>query len=298
MRNKRQDWGLPDTNTNTLQYIIILIAATQSIFSFAVAQSRLSNDMASRRHTNFVAASILAQLKADLGEHAQNLQYTRLHDLIIKPLDNDPAAISFKLLFGSIRDQKTGKRDNVYIHLYPATTSGDRPEIQFHSYDQIRGTKAKLYGETIGRNVSAIASAFQIGSRRWSHSKLTALARYYFLEKLAEFQDEHDDEKLKFGLLISKSFKDDLRTVCREFQEARTHSHNPVISSAARISDTSQESELSSVPEDFDRNSKHPPVTLQERTARREEDTKSVEHLTRRQEDAVGHLNPTANYSD
>ncbi|KAF2819209.1 hypothetical protein CC86DRAFT_413279 [Ophiobolus disseminans] len=64
------------------------------------------------------------------------------------------------------------------------------------------------------------ARAFGLARKsRWTKSRLVALAKYYFLAKLAETGNEADAKKLQFGIPVGKSFKDELKTVCREFKE-------------------------------------------------------------------------------
>jgi hypothetical protein len=104
--------------------------------------------------------------------------------------------------------------------LYPAAKPGERVEIQFHAYAANGAHIARHDGENIGKVVTGCTTAFALPKKcRWSRPKLVALAKYYFLRKLADTSTDDDKKKLQFGIPVTKSFKDDLKTVCREFQE-------------------------------------------------------------------------------
>ncbi|CAO2649217.1 Nn.00g066020.m01.CDS01 [Neocucurbitaria sp. VM-36] len=160
------------------------------------------------------AAAILTQLRAELGEQARLLQYAPLNKVRTKDLQ-DPDAISFAILFGYIREHSTQTKREVWVHLYPATRTGGHPEIQFHSNDGDEYC-VKHDSDGIAKSVSGCDAAFKLAGR-WSKRKLFALSKYYFLEKLVETQTDH--EKLSFGIPITETFKAELRTVCREFEE-------------------------------------------------------------------------------
>jgi hypothetical protein len=181
-------------------------------------------------------ATDLDRLKFELGEQQRLLQYVPFHELAIETLD-DPAAVSFKIQFGYIRlsatnvvgstsahspeeDMAVSNLQKIWIHFYPAVKPGKVPEIQFHAYGIDGGHIARHDGENIGRTVSGCVTAFLLPDRRtWSRAKLIALAKYYFLRKLAETSDSNDIEKLQHGVPITKSFKEDLKAVCRKFKE-------------------------------------------------------------------------------
>jgi hypothetical protein len=216
----------------------------------------------------FSATENLRLLKTALGDQAHLLQHPPLDRLITAPLGNDDQAISFKLKFGAIRAKKVGKamgsspetsdseqeftidsEQNVWIHLYPATKPGERVEIQFHAYDSKGAHVARHDGENIGKVVTGCTTAFAFPKKcRWTRPKLVALAKYYFLRKLADTGTAEDKKKLQFGIPITRSFKDDLKTVCREFQEEASR----VNTNAARVVSgeqySSQESSLSEAP--------------------------------------------------
>ncbi|KAJ4366773.1 hypothetical protein N0V83_007298 [Neocucurbitaria cava] len=160
------------------------------------------------------AAANLAQLRAKLGAQANLLQFAPLENLKIQELQ-DPDAISFALLLGYIRDKGKGGNQKVWISLYPSTRSNGPAQVMFHSHG--RDCLLKHDSDTIARTVTEFATAFEPPTGRWSKGKLTALAKYCFLEKLVERQT--DQEKMKFGIPISQTFVSDLQTVCREFEE-------------------------------------------------------------------------------
>jgi hypothetical protein len=201
-------------------------------------------------------ATDLDRLKFELGEQQRLLQYVPFHELAIETLDDDPAAVSFKIQFGYIRvsatnvvgstsshsleeDMAVGNLQKIWIHFYPAVKPGKVPEIQFHAYGIDGGHIARHDGENIGRTVSGCVTAFLLpGQRTWPRAKLIALAKYYFLRKLAETSDSKDMEKLQHGVPITKSFKEELKAVCRKFKENADKKH--VLSSCQAATHTEQ----------------------------------------------------------
>jgi hypothetical protein len=80
---------------------------------------------------------------------------------------------------------------------------------------------------------------------------LMALAKYYFLERLAALDDPSDSLKLKHGVSLSKSPKQDLKHVCREFEEEARKTSSAVAQAADAVEQVSDESELSDPPSSF-----------------------------------------------
>ncbi|KAH7359686.1 hypothetical protein BKA66DRAFT_397182, partial [Pyrenochaeta sp. MPI-SDFR-AT-0127] len=164
------------------------------------------------------AAANIAQLRADLGDQARLLQFAPLRKSVVESLA-DPDAISFRIFIGYTREKDSDKKRKIWVHLYPAVSAGRLPEIQFHSDDAEDGYYAKYDVDTLSKIISGYAAAFKLPGRS-SKSRLVALAKYYFLEKLVEIQSQEDIEKFKVvGIPVGKSFKEDLKMVCREFEE-------------------------------------------------------------------------------
>ena len=210
----------------------------------------------------FSAAATLERLKSGLGNNARLLQHAPLSKVETVPLHDD-AAVSFRILFGNIREvpfrrcgsqnmhiltakNATDKMRTVYIHLYPATTPTQHSEIQFHSYGPLGEYQGKEDGHSLSQRLSECAVAFKLSGRS-TKGKIIALARYYFLERLAALEDPADNLKLKFGISISKTFKDDLITACRELEEG-TKKTSSAVPAMPEAEESSQESQLSDAP--------------------------------------------------
>jgi hypothetical protein len=202
----------------------------------------------------FSAVDSLHLLETALGDQVHLLKYPPLHQVVTGTLNDDPEAVSFKILLGYIRNQQfnvteerlsyrfeenvaSRNKEELWIHLYHAEKPGKMPEIQFHAYEVDGDYVAKHDSETITRLVSGYAAAFTLPTgARWSRGKLMAIAKYYFLRKLAETDNETDRKKMEFGIPFTKSFKEDLKNACREFEKSK-HDKNTV---ASGVTDTKQ----------------------------------------------------------
>lgn len=194
----------------------------------------------------------LTLLKHELGDQARLLHFApanRVHTANLGA-DEDPSAVSFKILVGGMKATATHDnaspslsrstynseqrpshaearfpqpigRQKVWAHLYPALKPGQRLEIQFHAYGLDGVYTYKHDGETICKSLSGSAAAFKLPAEcRWSKTKLIALTKYYFLQKLVEVGTGADTKKMRFGMSVRKTLMEDLKTVCREFEEA------------------------------------------------------------------------------
>lgn len=188
-------------------------------------------------------AASLAQLRAALGDNADLLQYAPLDKVTVEPL-TDPDALSFAILFGYIHDQYTGARQSVWVHLYPAKCAGRHAEVQFHSHDgAVPGVK--FDSDVIGRDVAGYDTAFKM-PRRWSKTKAIALAKYYFLAKSVNRLP--DEQKMRFGIPLSQTFKLDLLAVCSDFKDIKESQR---ISPAQPTNDNTKTTTLHSLPPSF-----------------------------------------------
>jgi hypothetical protein len=221
----------------------------------------------------FSATSTLERLKSELGAQASLLEYPPFHRLFTAPLRDDPQSLSFKIKFGAIQhskpiapamgsspgppdqEPKVGTKHDIWIHMYPARRVNGPVGIQFHAYDSEDKHVGWHDENNIGKVVTGCASAFAFPAKaslgRWTKDKLVALAKWYFLRTLVEHTTESDKKKLQFGMPITPSFKDDLKAVCREFEEQATRSQTsvtPVALTVGKIgSQESDTSDLSSV---------------------------------------------------
>ncbi|USP78573.1 uncharacterized protein yc1106_05847 [Curvularia clavata] len=207
-----------------------------------------SNERGAFNVTN-VASTSLAKLREELGEPvASSLHYAPLDKLITKPQHHEPDAVSFMLLFGHVRQQWTDNMQEVWIILYPPNDEGGKAEVLFHSYDD--ATKKKEWHHS--QNISSTADcavAFKM-PKKASQSKNVALAKYYFLEKLAAEEAVNNGiSELKFPLLVNKSFLEGLKSACREFENeskstpARSN-RQPCTSLALEMSNQSSDTTL------------------------------------------------------
>jgi hypothetical protein len=199
----------------------------------------------------------MEQLKAELGDQAYLLQYAPFSTLMTVPVPDDESdSLSFALLLGYIRSKHSDTKQELYIYLYPATETGQRLQILFHAHehdDSQDGKKSRCVrydGDNITKILTGYATAFKLpGDNRMSRAKLVALAKYYFLKTLVQKKKGEDYKKMRYGLPMGKAFKDDLRAVCREFEEeAKRASAIGPVSRAAQDAYGTQDSDLSDLP--------------------------------------------------
>jgi hypothetical protein len=203
----------------------------------------------------------LERLKVALGDQVPLLSNAPYDKIVTTDLVEEPQAVSFKIFLGytrARRDSSAGNssehlepsmteidREKVWVHLYPSQSSKGQPEIQFHAYSRDGSYIAKQDSETINKIISEFAVAFTLpGRRKWSRSKLVALAKYYFLRKMAS-----TNETLQYGVVITKTFKDDLISACRNFaEEAERSNTNAEPATVLAREGESDESLLSEAP--------------------------------------------------
>ena len=161
-----------------------------------------------------IAATNLADLRSGLGESVNLLKYAPLHRVQTAAIQVEEA-IKFAIFFGSKNDRKSNKKLSLWFHMYPASRPNGYAEIHLNSYiGSDHWGKCDL--EVTCKSVVERHAAFQI-SGVWSKAKLVALAKYYFLEKLAA--SNVDDKNMQYGVPITESFKNSLRAICRVFEE-------------------------------------------------------------------------------
>jgi hypothetical protein len=167
----------------------------------------------------YVASKNLAELRRQLGEPVtSSLRYAPLDKLITKPQTHEQEAISFALVFGHVRKQWTEGQEEAWILLYPPTKEGGQARIEFVSYDEATDEFEKHDGQNIS-STAEHAAAFKM-PKKASRGKFVALARYYFLEKLAAVEAENNGLcELKFPLPVNKGLLDSLKTACCEFED-------------------------------------------------------------------------------
>ncbi|KAI8940657.1 hypothetical protein NX059_001927 [Plenodomus lindquistii] len=171
------------------------------------------------------AAENLAQLRAALGKHAAFLKHAPLKQVKTQQLD-DPDSLSFAILFGYIKDPCStgeGKSEReVWLHLYPPMSANRWGEVQFHSHAASEVDYVKYDAINIIKGVTRRAAAFVFpGTGQLSKHKVLALTRYYFLEKLVEYNNAGDAEMIaNFGVPLSDHVRGALEAVCRELEEA------------------------------------------------------------------------------
>ncbi|KAF2128685.1 hypothetical protein P153DRAFT_357993 [Dothidotthia symphoricarpi CBS 119687] len=170
-------------------------------------------------------ATDLAQLKAELGEQAHLLDYAP-RSKIKTEVSNDPDGISFKILFGYLREKATNDTRNIWVHLIPASRYRGNVAVHFKSYDAHGHHYEEYETARIGRIVSGCHSAFKV-SGRWSKPKLIALAKYYFLVKLVEIGLDEDLRKTQYGLSLSGSFCHDVIMACLDFRDEAERTNCP-----------------------------------------------------------------------
>ena len=169
--------------------------------------------------SNTPASASLENLRSQLGDAASSLQYAPIDKLISKPQHHEPYAISLMLLFGHIGEHWTGKQQEVWVLFYPPSHEEGQARIVFHSYDLVFNTRDWHDDRNISTTVTECAAAFK-PPKKGSRSKHVALAKYYFLEKLAAAEERNGGNgELKFEIPIRKDFCNGLRVGCREFED-------------------------------------------------------------------------------
>jgi hypothetical protein len=219
------------------EYLVILFFETNH------KRSPESTTLTQSRSATFETAMptptvMLNKLKNELGERWEFLQHAPYSELVTGPLEDDeePLAISFKLLFGYIcvkpgdTEERAARNSNnevaistrqeIWIHFYPPERSESPGEIMFCSYTESGRFVDREDSNNICKTTSGTAPAFAVPAGcRPSRIKISALAKYYFLRKLVEMGTKKDAELMRYGMSFSASFKDSLATACREFQE-------------------------------------------------------------------------------
>lgn len=185
-----------------------------------------------RTEAMVTAADSLAQLRAALGNNGACLEHARLQQVETQPLD-DPDGLSFAILLGYTEEGCDGSQRKVLIHLYPLPGINGRAEIQFHSHATRGNEHARYDGSYIVKRLSRPAAAFALpGRTQFSLNKILALARYYFLQKLVEYDNNTDAEKIALGgLPLSKSMRDELEAACSAIYETSLNGGIPVAQS-------------------------------------------------------------------
>jgi len=186
----------------------------------------------------FSATKNIDMLKRELDVQARLLEFAPFHLIKTRSRlapETDAEAISFSILVGSIRGTTTKSptkamitmssptapitvKHNVWAQLYPVTQPGGHVEVHFHAYEPDDSYAYKVDPKNICARLSQRAKAYNSPGRS-STAKLTALSQYYFLRKLAESGSAADVKKLHFGVPVKRTFMEDLKAVCREFEE-------------------------------------------------------------------------------
>ncbi|KAH9872926.1 hypothetical protein J1614_005321 [Plenodomus biglobosus] len=163
----------------------------------------------------------LEQLRAALDDNGACLKHAPLEQVQTKPLD-DPDSLSFAILFGYTREERGDNEREVWVHLYPLAGNNGRAEVQFHSHADPERGHVKYDGPSVIKLLSRRAAAFTLpGTAHSSRSKILALTRYYFLQKLAEYGNEADIQKIALGgLPLSKTMREELEAACWALNEA------------------------------------------------------------------------------
>ncbi|EUC49095.1 hypothetical protein COCMIDRAFT_85696 [Bipolaris oryzae ATCC 44560] len=197
----------------------------------------------------YIASKNLAEIREQLGEpFATALEYLPLDKVITKTQKHEEDAISFMLLFGHIRNQcENGDRD-VWVLLFPPTKEDGQSKIEFNSYDSATGASEWHNNHNISTSAEN-AAAFKM-PKKASLGKHTALARYYFLQKLAANETKNDGiSELKFAMKVNRGLLDCLKTACNEFEGAAKAA---LARSVRQLSVTLPESQESDATLDFE----------------------------------------------
>ncbi|KAF5854684.1 hypothetical protein GGP41_007395, partial [Bipolaris sorokiniana] len=177
-----------------------------------------AKSMASMAVGTYVASKNLAEIREKLGEpFANSLEYLPLDKVITKTQKHEEDYISFMLLFGHVRNQCEDGNQEVWVMLSPPTKEGGQTRIEFNSYDSATGASEWHNNHNISTSAEN-AAAFKM-PKKASLGKHTALARYYFLQKLAADEAKNNGiSELKFPIPVKKGLLECLKTACSEFE--------------------------------------------------------------------------------
>ncbi|KAL7771577.1 hypothetical protein CFE70_001524 [Pyrenophora teres f. teres 0-1] len=177
-------------------------------------------DTNNRRHTMSTASVNLTRLRKLLGESAAStLIHAPLDRIVTKHQFHEPNAISFMFLFGTIIDKSTGRSEEVWILFYPPAENNGAAVVEFHAYDAASNTSIRFEKQNICTMITEVAPAFKT-PKRSSKAKYEALAKYYFLEKLASMESQEGGAvELQAEVFLSQTLLDALKTVCIEFKK-------------------------------------------------------------------------------
>ncbi|EFQ88031.1 hypothetical protein P3342_002621 [Pyrenophora teres f. teres] len=162
----------------------------------------------------------LTRLRKLLGESAAStLIHAPLDRIVTKHQFHEPNAISFMFLFGTIIDKSTGRSEEVWILFYPPAENNGAAVVEFHAYDAASNTSIRFEKQNICTMITEVAPAFKT-PKRSSKAKYEALAKYYFLEKLASMESQEGGAvELQAEVFLSQTLLDALKTVCIEFKK-------------------------------------------------------------------------------
>lgn len=157
----------------------------------------------------------LAELKAAVG--AANLDYLPATETVeFAPQYQDKNAFAYRLLYG----QGCMKAPQSIAHLiwiYLVTKHDGLHEIQFVVFEDndVNSTPMPLEGETVARTVEKAGVTKIAFNGITEDRKRRALAKYYFLALMSEWNCK--DEVLKTPFDVTKEWVDDLKAVCFDF---------------------------------------------------------------------------------
>ncbi|KAI2487289.1 hypothetical protein Ptr902_01422 [Pyrenophora tritici-repentis] len=166
------------------------------------------------------ASANLARLRKLLGEDgASTLTHAPLNRVVTAHQSYEPQAIPFMLLFGTVHDKSTGRPGQIWVLFYPPAEDDGAAAVEFHSYDAISDTSFRFDKQNICSVTTEVAPAFKT-PKRSSKAKYEALAKYYFLEKLASMEcQEGGTVELQVDIRIGQSLLDALKSVCIKFKK-------------------------------------------------------------------------------
>lgn len=149
-------------------------------------------------------AKNLADLKARLGDEARLLDGLPLNKVVAISQSDADDAISIKIFYGRMRKKAADNtRHNVWIYLFPPGKEGRSPELAFRCYEP-DCKPIHFDTDNIGRVGEEPAEPFRGAVSR---DKITALAKYYFLEKMVA----HQIDELEFAMPLTANSSMPLR---------------------------------------------------------------------------------------
>lgn len=151
----------------------------------------------------------LEQLFSEVGKEA--LKHIPVGKVVFERCEPDQNSVTIRIWYGHARLRELDLKESpVWIYIYPARKQDGNPDIYFRAFED--GAPRNLDSDRLVSFVEKPAPAFKGVTTR---DKTRALAKYYFLQKMAEVKTPASE--WQFGIPLTNRFLDYLRQLGRHF---------------------------------------------------------------------------------